>query len=301
MVVSMPPHPMLPPELLAVPFRGSEAISRGLLTRAQLRSRCWRRLLHDIYCHAGLADSPDLRGAALGLVVPPGAALSGPYAAWLHGADVLRAHDRLELTAPPSSGLSRAGKAVRESRLTDDDTVVVGGVRVTSPLRTAFDLGRRKDLTECVVALDAMTHAGLVGLDELAAYAESHRRWRGVPNLRTAVGLAEPKTESPMESRLRMVIVLGDLPRPQVQIEVRESGLLVARLDMGYEELQIGIEYDGRDFHAGDARAGDDIRDNSLGVRDWRILRYGAWHVFRQPDIIRYEVGRLRQLRRGRS
>lgn len=295
----MPLRPMLPPELLAAPFRGSDALRRGLLTRAQLRSSCWRRPLHDIYCHAALPDSPGVRGAALGLIVPRGAAVSGPYAAWLHGVDVLRTHDRLELTAPPSSGLSRAGKAVRESRLTDDDVVVVGGVRVTSPLRTAFDLGRRKDLTECVVALDAMTHAGLVGLDELTAYADNHRRWRGLPNLRAATGLAEPKTESPMESRLRMVIVFGNLPRPDVQIEVREGGVLVARLDMGYEELQIGVEYDGREFHAGDARGGDDIRDNSLGVRDWRILRYGAWHVYRQPDLIRYELHALRQLRRG--
>lgn len=286
-------RPMLPPELLGAPFRGSEAVHRRLLTKGQLRSGCWRRVLRDVYCHIEVPDSSANRAAALALVVPPGAAVAGTYAAWLHGADIVRHTDELTIVAPRGSGLRPAGVVVRETTWTDPDVVLVDGVPVTSPLRTAFDLGRQKDMTEGVVALDAMAHRGLIDLAALAAYAEEHGNWVGLPRLRRVLGWCEPRAESPMESRLRMVLVLGGLPRPEVQIEVRESGLLVARVDMGYRRLRIGIEFDGRDYHRGQARVGDDIRDNSLGVRGWHVLRYGAGHVYRHQNVIAHEVGTL--------
>jgi len=58
-----------------------------------------------------------------------------------------------------------------------------------------------------------------------------------------------------METRQRMALVLDGLPRPRAQVELYEpSGSFVARLDHGYEEWQVGVEYDG-EVHAQTWRA----------------------------------------------
>ncbi|SCG77706.1 Transcriptional regulator, AbiEi antitoxin, Type IV TA system [Micromonospora echinaurantiaca] len=81
----MPPHPYRPDSLAWQVFRGSDAIRRGLLTRHQLRSASWIRLLHDVYADARLDRDHGLTCRAALLRLPPDAAIAGPSAAYLHG------------------------------------------------------------------------------------------------------------------------------------------------------------------------------------------------------------------------
>lgn len=281
--------PLVPDSLRGAPFRGSAAVAGGLLTRAQLRSGCWRRLLRDVYCHVDVPDDPALRAAAAALTLPPGGVVGGAQAAWLHGADVVRSAAPMEVYA--LGVRTRPGLLVRAWTLDSDDICEVGGVPVTTPLRTAFDLVRRQSLVEGVVALDAMAHLGLVTGVRLAEYSDSHPRWRGVRRVARVVELHEPGSESPMESRLRMVLVIGGLPRPEVQIEVYDvGGLLVGRLDLGYRAACVGVEFDGRRHHTGESRRGDDRRDNSLSVYGFTVLRYDAADVYRRPGLILHQV-----------
>ena len=135
---------------------------------------------------------------------------------------------------------------IRHAQLPSTDITQLGGIPVTTPLRTAFDLARRRNLIEGVVALDALLNARLVALDELREYVAAHRAWRGVRSAAKAVTLAEPRSESPMESRLRMVIVLPGLPRPEAQVALcRPGGQEVARIDLGYRDARKGYEFDG--------------------------------------------------------
>ncbi|MEP6462830.1 MAG: hypothetical protein ABJC62_05305 [Frankiaceae bacterium] len=78
-----------PPELLVGPFTTAEAAASGV-TRAQLRSACWRRLLYEVHCSAALEDSIGLRVEAIGKVLPPGAVISGATAAWVMGVAIRR-------------------------------------------------------------------------------------------------------------------------------------------------------------------------------------------------------------------
>lgn len=126
----------------------------------------------------------------------------------------------------------------------------MAGVPVTSPLRTAFDLGRRPGFVNAVVTLDAFTHSGLVDLATLLPYAKEHIGWRGIRWLADRAVFVEPAAESPMETRFRLVIVRASLPRPFAQYVVRdESGVFCGRLDLGYPLNRLGIEYDGA-WHA---------------------------------------------------
>ena len=289
----MPRAPHVPAELASTPFRGSGAVAAGLITPAGLRARCWRRLLRDVYCHTDLPDDIDLRAAAVALVLPPGAVVAGHHAAWLYGVDVAARGAPVQVCVPRGTVLRRPGVAPYAAKLADDDVTTVRGLPVTTPLRTALDLARRESLTEAVVAVDALAHAGLVDGEALLAFAGEHRGLRGIRQVARVVDLHAPGSESPMESRLRMVVVVvGGLPRPEVQLEVYDGPVLVARLDLGYRRARVGLEYDGRDYHAGLAALRDDRRDNGLATHGYLVLRYDAAAVFRHPRVIVAQVSR---------
>jgi hypothetical protein len=287
------PAPRRPDELLHGPFTTAEAAAVGL-TRSQLRSACWRRLLHEVHCSAALPDSIGLRVAAIAKLLPPSAVVSGTAAAWVHGVDVRRPLDEpITVTYPRTNGISsRREVVIRHAQLPSTDITQLGGIPVTTPLRTAFDLARRRNLIEGVVALDALLNARLVALDELREYVAAHRAWRGVRSAAKAVTLAEPRSESPMESRLRMVIVLPGLPRPEAQVALcRPGGQEVARIDLGYRDARKGYEFDGAEHEVrweADRRRRNDIWFDF----GWELRNYGGADVYRRPQVIVAHVAR---------
>src|SRR5690625_2374005 len=158
-----PRTPHTPAALRHAPFLGSEARHRGLLTRQQLKSSCWRRLYGDVYVNSEVPDSPKLLIRAAALLLPPGGVISGTTAAWVHGADIRRLGEDVELTLPRDTPMApRAGLRIRRAELLAEDVDTVLDIPVTTPIRTAFDLARRPaargNLTEHVVAADALTH-----------------------------------------------------------------------------------------------------------------------------------------------
>jgi hypothetical protein len=86
-----------------------------------------------------------------------------------------------------------------------------------------------------------------IGPDEVLRIAERYPRARGRKRLPRVVDLADRRAGSPMETRLRMVLVLRGLPRPEVQWVVQDErrGRAVW-LDLAYPEHKIGIEFEGR-------------------------------------------------------
>jgi len=73
---------------------------------------------------------------------------------------------------------------------------------------------------------------------------------------------------------MRVIHACG-LPPPRAQFEVRENGILIARLDAAYPDLRIGIEADGYEWHSAPPDwLRDRRRQNALVSRDWTILRF---------------------------
>jgi hypothetical protein len=170
----------------------------------------------------------------------------------------------------------------RQSLLPDDDVMTLAGRQVTTPLRTAFDLTRLRPRVEAVVALDAMLQKGLVDKDELLEYAARHPGWRGVLRVSTVVDLSDARSESPMESRTRVLIIDDGLPRPDLQYVVRdENGIFVARLDLAYPVLRIGMDYDGRVHNEDKVRVRDSRRRNRLLAVGWTPLTFCADDYYR--------------------
>jgi hypothetical protein len=179
---------------------------------------------------------------------------------------------------------------VRESPLPDDDVLDIAGIRATAPLRTMVDLVVTRELVEAVVALDAFLQTQAFTLDELKAYAQQQVGRRNIRRISGVIALADGRAESPMETRLRLLIVLAGLPVPDVQHEVWSGDRFFGRLDLAYPWCRLGIEFDGA-LHDSALRSAADIRrTNALIELGWRLLRFDASDVFRRPGLILSQV-----------
>jgi very-short-patch-repair endonuclease len=280
----------MPPELLRGPFTLAQARAAGL-DRWHLEGAIWTRLGPETYVWSGLDVDPmvRLRGALCRL--PAGATFCGNSAAWLHGyeSDLC---DLIEVNVPIAAGVvHRAGMVVHRWDLDESEVASVRGLRATSSLRTLVDVCRERSLIEAVVVLDGALHARRVRREQFTAWVESHAGQRGIRRLREAIELAEPASESPMESRLRMALVSRGLPRPKAQVSIYDSGRFVGRLDLYYESRRLGIEYDGA-VHR-DSMAQDNRRQNNLLRAGIRLLRFTAADVLGQPDAVAAQVRAL--------
>jgi hypothetical protein len=160
--------------------------------------------------------------------------------------------------------------------------------RVTSPARNVFGLGRRPGLTAAVIRIDALARATGVCAEDVYPLTDRHRGARGTKQLRRVLPLVDAGVESPQETRTRLVLIRGGLPRPQTQIVVRNTwGAVLARIDMGWEEWLVGVEYDGAQHWTDpQIRANDIDRTAELERRGWRLVRVSADLLRHRPDVI---------------
>jgi hypothetical protein len=260
----------------------------------------WRRLLHRVWVHASVEDSLALRLAAVKLVLPPHAVVCGLTAAWLFGVDVRRLDD-LDVHVSFPAGKRRrpqAGLVVSQETLGPGDVCVIGGIRVTTAVRTAFDCLRLLRGAERVVVADALTHLGRTSVAELRAYFATQHRLRNIRVGEQMLDQVEPASESPMESRVRLSFVAAGLPRPVAQWELRQNGEFVARLDLAWPELKVAVEYDGAWHWA--QRQQDDRRRDRVRALGWVVIVVHADDYYRRRDLMCQEVAAALDVARRR-
>jgi hypothetical protein len=242
-----------------------------------------------------IADDPIVLLGAVSRRMPIGAVFSGRTAAWLHGLE-LAPCDPIEVTLPPARLMSRlSGTLVRRSRLSPCEVAHRCGLPVTSIDRTVADLGRRLPLIEAVTVLDMALHRRLVSEAHLQAWIARHPSFPGIACLRRAIELAELGTESVMETRLRLLLVLAGLPRPRVQVSLRDDGgHFLGRPDLYYPTHRLALEYDGAGHR--ERLAADNRRQNRLVDAGYRLLRFTAFDVLSTPHSVVTLVSRALDL-----
>ncbi|KUL27669.1 DUF559 domain-containing protein [Actinoplanes awajinensis] len=275
----------VPTSLTKAPFRGSAAIRDGTLSRKMLRSRAWQRLLPDVYAHRDLPVDHRLRCTAVGLVMPAGTAIGGASAAHLWGAPLVHPDPPVSVVAPRDRWMNRFPRvAVHHTVLGLDDLTELDGTPVTTPERTAFDVGRRLPRVHAVVLFDALLQQGTLDAGAVMELARLRGRWPGIPLLKTVLSLADGRAESPMESRLRLLLHDGGLPAPQPQYEIRDSlGRLIARVDLGWPAARVAVEYEGDHHREREQFRRDISRAQAIQRQGWTILRFTANDVLRLP------------------
>lgn len=298
------------------PFTKADAVAAGLTKRALaslVDLGLVRRLLRGVYAAAQAPDGLLLRARALSLVVPDSAVVTDWTACWLH-AGVLPPGGHLQV--PPVSIFRFPGKARLRNELCDsgertfepEDLTVLHGLVVTTPLRTAHDLGRLASRDWAMAGLDALLRLGEFTKEELLSDVERWRRQRGVVQLRDLAPRADPRAESPGESVLRLRWTdLSSLPPPVPQVPVAdETGRILYWIDLGVEELRFGAEYDGEEHHSSDEdREHDRDRRGDLRERfDWMIepvTKVNVFGVTRDVERVLHEGIRDARRRLGQT
>jgi hypothetical protein len=233
-------------------------------------------LFPDVYVPSNAVVDPVLLAQAAYLSVRDrGGVMAGYTAALLLGADCAPPNAPADAWVP---GSMRAppGLRIRRGRIPEQEVCIARGCRVTDPGRTSWDLTRELGLTEAVVALDALARVGRFSPTTLLERRERERGARGCQGLSAIVALADPRAESPPETRLRVALVSSGLPAPRVQHRVvDEHGCALARCGLAYPDALLAIEYDGADHHTQARIDQDRERDAELARHGWLTHRVG--------------------------
>jgi hypothetical protein len=253
-------------------FVGSEALAAGDLTEHVLR-RWYRPIFRDVYVPKQQVATIRDRTVGAWLWSKRKAIIAGAAASAIHGAewvdDDATIELRLNCTRPPR------GIIARNETLADDEICTLGGVPVTTPARTAFDLGRHLARGQALERLDALMHARPFSIEDVTLIAKRNPGARGLRQLRELIPLVDGGAASPKESWLRLLLIDAGFPKPATQIRVVDNnGRPVRSLDMGWRDLMVAAEYDG-DQHR---------TDRPQYVKDMRVLRKLAelgWIIIR--------------------
>ncbi|MCV7424168.1 DUF559 domain-containing protein [Mycobacterium yunnanensis] len=275
------------------PFLGSAEMAAGRLTRHRLRTH-FRRLYKDVYVAPDVELTAAVRARAAWLSLGDGVTLAGVSAAALHGTKWLDA--RLPAEVVRSDRNRQGGIIVHSYDLRADEVVRVSGISATTPARTAFDLGRRLPATTAIPLLDALLNATRLTPADVLAVADARPGARGVRLLTSHLGLVDGGAESPQETRLRLILVNAGLPRPETQIEFRDGrGRVRVRVDMGWREWKVAVEYDGvQRWLDARQRSWDIERVALLEESGWTVIRVSAEMLARPDALIHRVVAKLR-------
>ena len=252
-------------------FIGSEAVKQGKLSPYQLRSQ-FRSIYPDVYLADHSVPSLRRRSEAAWLWSGRRSVLAGLAAAALHGSDWIDDDEPIELIwrnpHPPT------GIITRNQRIGYDEVTRVAGLPVTTPARTAYDLGRLLRYGGAVMRLDALMRATPFSVEDVRLLIKRYPGTRGLRQLRSALPLVDGGAASPKETWLRLLLINAGLPAPTTQIPIHENWRLVGVLDMGWEQYKVAVEYDG-DHHRTNRQqyARDQWRLRKFDAMGWIVIR----------------------------
>jgi hypothetical protein len=267
------------------PFLGTEALAAGVVTRHVLATR-YDAIYRNVYVPRGQQVTPEQKAKAAWLWSGRRATVAGVSAAAMHGAKWIDSRLPAELNQP--SQHKTTGIVLHNDTLWPDEIVVRRGLSVTTAARTAFDLGRRYGRTLAVIRVDALIQATDLKLPDVDSLVDRHHGARGIVQLRDVVSLADPGAESPQETRTRLLLTDAGLRPTQTQIDVfGRYGAHIHRIDMGWREYKVGVEYDGEQHWTNpDIRARDIDQQAELEALGWRIIRVSAEMLRYRPHTI---------------
>ncbi len=276
-------RPRRPVQIPARPFTTAEAMAIGLTWRdlsAAVARGSVRRVVRGLFVPPGSADDWESRARAVALVVGSEHVVIDRTAAWIHGVNTLTLLESstpppVEVAAAPSAHATERGDVIGRNRdLAEHDVMTVGGLRVTTPLRTALDLARHLHRREAHACLNEFARLHGIRSEDLAAEVPRFKGRRGVVQLKSLIGLIDPAVESQRESWTLLALADARVPLPQAQVWVEVDGVPTYRLDFAWPLHKVAVEYDGVAAHlmTEEQRLHDRERRRVLRELGWRVV-----------------------------
>ncbi|HET7734927.1 MAG TPA: type IV toxin-antitoxin system AbiEi family antitoxin domain-containing protein [Nocardioidaceae bacterium] len=266
----------------------TKLVRRGVLHRvrrgAYIYSVLWHAATpeerHRIRCRAVLRALGD--GVVLSHV---SSLVMRGVATW--GVDLSKVHvTRLD------DGASRVEPDLVHHRgqVTEGELEVVGGLLVTPADRAVMEALMLTGVEPGLVMADSALHKSIIDPDGLERTRRELERWPGMRSAQLVVRLADGRAESPGETRVRYICWEQGLPKPDLQVKIRDArGVVVAVTDFGWEKQKLLGEFDGRVKYGrllkpgeepGDAVIKEKEREDLVReLTDFRMIRYMWQHL----------------------
>jgi hypothetical protein len=269
-------------------------ITDGQLKRL-CRERRWLRLNRGVYfVDADSTEDPPRAAvirAALLSAGPRAVAVLGT-AAELHGvAGMPSSAVHVSLPGPKARPrrYSETDIGLHQLVLLPDQITTVNGMRVTTAVRTVADLMTRTARLVAVSVLDSSLHHRLLtadDLDDLRGLISGHR---GAASAMRWVQDADPRAESPLETRVRLRAADANLPPDDLQYRVRDPhGQVVAIGDLAWLRPLGSVigEADGVAAHDNPSAVfRDRARQNNIVAAGFAVVRF-TWRDTLDPVTV---------------
>jgi len=272
------------------------SLQGGGVTHQQARQyHDWRQLSR--FMEAGVVD--DIGAARLAIPNPPVDLASrlrrgqiavahpliavGSTATGLAGFGVVD-DGKLHVTTPDARSISVPEDMVLHQKALRAPPVTIAGILAADPADAALDAACAARDIDVLAILDAFLRRfwtdDTAALERLNAAMHRAKGQRGIRRVGSWIRYADPRAESPMESRTRARFIEAGLPAPDLQIEVI-TDLGRRYLDMGWRVRCVGADFEGEEFHTGDgAMQRDRLRHNAITDRSWTMFYPTARDVY---------------------
>lgn len=263
------------------PFTRADAVAAGL-TPGLLRGSRFRRLFRGVYVDSSVEVDTTVRAYGALLTHPGSAFVSHTTAAEIWGLPV-PADEAIHVTVASAADRRHHPGLRHHIGPSAPEPSRHRRVRLSARCALFVELGSVLGLVDLVVVGDAMVRLKMVTPATLVAAVAATPG--GSARLVRAAALVRERVDSPMESRLRALIVLAGLPEPEVNVSIMEGGRVRYRLDLCYPKLRLIIEYDGRQHREDLDQADHDIdRREWFDRHDWMLVQVVARGIFQRPD-----------------
>ena len=283
----MLPWPVLSSARLGV-FTSEEAYLQGWtpssLSRAVAAGRLIR-LRRGVYVATGLdadlhpadqARRHQARCCIAAALVTRGSVVGALSVATLSGLPTWAPRERACLVVPNTRSTDVVGVHLHRGGIRAHARLVVAGFEITTTARTVIDVAREHGTESGLVVADAALAAGLVTIDQLSDEVRRLIGRRGIGHARPLPELADPSSESVLESRSRWQFVVHDVPRPQPQMWLYDlDGHFLGRSDFYWDEGVVGEVDGGEKLSEASARARHLQRQHLLDRVHLRVTRWG--------------------------
>lgn len=267
-------------------MRTRDALAAGV-SRATLAGPRWRPISHGLHVPHHAPDDRAARSRQIRAVLPDDAVLSHLTAARLWSLWLPRLPEWLPMTATLPPGVirpERRGLYVARSRAALPTPRLVAGVPVVPPEVVLGQLAEDLSLVDLVVAIDSALALRLCTRAQVIGAVR--RRQRGLPRLRRALELCDPRSESPWETVLRLVHVLAGIPVVSQYAVHDDTGVFLARADLRVEGTHRLPEYDGAPHRQREQHERDLARDKLLSRHGWQRYGYTASELLSDPASV---------------
>ncbi|GIJ00121.1 hypothetical protein Slu03_24980 [Sediminihabitans luteus] len=282
-------------------------VGRAQIER-RVREGTLRRVRRGVYLPPATGDSvatrrtDEHRAQVVALTARLGTDhwISHESAAVVWGCWTYRLGGRVHVTQLGNPSVRAADTSVRRhwTSLPPRDRSRVDGVPVTSLERTVVDCARVLPMPGALVVADSALRLGARPA-LLATLVDEAVGRRGVRQARRVVELADGTSESPGETLVRWVALDAGLPPLVGQVAVHTwQGAF--RLDAGWPDVRVGIEFDGKVKYGGglygdpqERLLAEKARHDAIVEAGWTLLRV-TWADLADPESL---ASRLRSAR----